>query len=149
MSGSVADLTDGVKACLRLYYQRFAAKEIARQLQISPATVHQRLTSARKILGVATSMEAARLLAEAENGTVYDRVLYDGIDVASRLKTPPKWTSRLPWPLPTRRRPLNDLSFTELLIVIVVLATLFMVATAIYLVAIRFAGEGLRSTIQV
>jgi hypothetical protein len=51
---------------LRLYYQGLEAKEIARELSISPNTVNQHLRDARRILGVARSVQAARLLAEDE-----------------------------------------------------------------------------------
>lgn len=148
MSGNIEDLSEGMKDCLRLYYQRYEAKEIARQLGISPATVHQRLTAARKILGVSKSMEAARQLAQAEQGSLYDRVLYNGIDVADPAEVGPKWFSRLMWPLPTRRRPTHDLSLTQLLITIVALAAFLMVAMALYLIAIHLVSDGLRSAIQ-
>lgn len=59
-------LNERQKACLRLYYQGLEAKEIARELAISPNTVNQHLRDARRILGVARSVQAARLLAEAE-----------------------------------------------------------------------------------
>ncbi len=109
---------------------------------VHPATVHQRLTAARRTLGVGRSMEAARMLAEAEGTPVYDAVLYDEIDVAP---TPPdrpsSWLSRLPWPLPTRRRPTNDLSFLELLAAMLGLATAFMIAAALYFIAISLVTK--------
>lgn len=52
--------------CLRLYHQRFEQKEIARLLTLSPATVKEYLGNARRKLGVASSAEAARLVADAE-----------------------------------------------------------------------------------
>ena len=72
MSRSVEDLSESQKDSLRLIYRGDNAKEIGRMHGISPATVHQRLTAARRILGVARSMEAARILAEAEGLPVYD-----------------------------------------------------------------------------
>ncbi len=62
----LARLNERQKACLRLYYQGLEAKEIARELGISPNTVNQHFRDARRILGVARSVQAARLLAEAE-----------------------------------------------------------------------------------
>ena len=65
-SRSVARLNERQKTCLRLYYQGLEAKEIARELGITPNTVNQHLRDARRVLGVARSVQAARLLAEAE-----------------------------------------------------------------------------------
>lgn len=142
MSAAIDELTEGQKECLRLFYARYDAKEIARQLGIAPATVHQRLTAARKKLGVVKSMEAARLLAQAEETAgVYDRVLYDGTDIAAVPEPLPHWVQRLPWPFPTRWRPENDLSLPELLIAIVAVASLFMMAMALYFIAIRLVSD--------
>lgn len=137
MSGSLDDLSETQKDSLRLVYRGYNAKEIARRHGVHPATVHQRLTAARRTLGVARSMEAARMLAEAEGAPVYDGALYDGIDVApAPPNEPSSWLSRLPWPLPTRRRPTNDLSFPQLLAAILGLASAFMIAAALYFIAI-------------
>lgn len=59
-------LNERQKQVLRLYYQGLEAKEIARELGITPNTVNQHLRDARRILGVGRSVQAARLLAEAE-----------------------------------------------------------------------------------
>lgn len=61
-------LTEGQKECLRLFHARFEVKDIARQIDRSPVTVHQRLAAARKHLGVDRSVEAARLLVDYEAG---------------------------------------------------------------------------------
>jgi DNA-binding CsgD family transcriptional regulator len=142
MSALIDELSEGQKECLRLFYARYDAKEIARQLGIAPATVHQRLTAARKKLGVAKSMEAARLLVQAEGGApVYDRMLYDGTDIAVAQDDLPNWVQRLPWPFPTRWRPENDLSLPELLIAILAVASFFMMAMALYFIAIRLVSD--------
>jgi len=142
MTGSINDLSESQKDSLRLIYRGYNAKEIARKHGIHPATVHQRLTGARRTLGVARSMEAARILAEAEGAPVYDGVIYEEIAVAP---TPPaealSWVSRLPWPLPTRRRPKNDLSLLQLLASILGLASAFMLAAALYFVAISLLSQ--------
>lgn len=144
MSDPIDELTEGQKECLRLFYARYDAKEIARRLDIAPATVHQRLTAARKKLGVAKSMEAARLLVQAEDSaSVYDRMLYDGSSIAAAPEHLPNWVERLPWPFPTRWRPENDLSLPELLIAIVALASLFMLVMAFYFIAIRLVSDAL------
>lgn len=138
MSGAVDSLSETQKDSLRLVYRGYNAKEIARMRGVHPATVHQRLTAARRTLGVARSMEAARMLAEAEGAPVYDSVIYDEIDVAQPASNGVlSWLSRLPLPLPTRRRPTNDLSLLELLASILGLASAFMLAAALYFIAIN------------
>jgi DNA-binding CsgD family transcriptional regulator len=142
MSRSVDDLSETQKDSLRLVYRGYNAKEIARMHGVHPATVHQRLTAARRTLGVARSMEAARMLAEAEGAPVYDDVLYDEIDVArAPSDEPSSWLSRLPWPLPTRRRPTNDLSLFELLAAILGLAIAFMLAAALFFIALSLLNS--------
>ena len=138
----LGSLTEAQKDSLRLVYRGYNAKEIARMRGIHPATVHQRLTAARKTLGVARSMEAARMLAEAEGTPIYDGVIYDEIDIAPPPSDEPmSWLSRLPWPLPTRRRPTNDLSLLQLLASILGLATAFMIAAALFFIAISLLNK--------
>jgi len=66
----VEALTRRQKEILRLIAQHLQAKEVARLLNISERTVKTHTEEARKRLGVATSRDAARLLAahEATNG---------------------------------------------------------------------------------
>lgn len=142
MSDPADDLSDVQKDSLRLLYRGYSAKEIARMRGVHPATVHQRLTAARKTLGVARSIEAARVLADIESDSVYDGVIYDAIHIApTAFDAPSSWLSRLPWPLPTRRRPTNDLSFIGLLAAILGLASAFMIAAALYFIAISVLSK--------
>ncbi len=60
-------LNDRQKQCLRLVYGNLEAKEIALELSLSPHTVNEHLRDARRILGVSRSMQAARLLHDAES----------------------------------------------------------------------------------
>jgi DNA-binding CsgD family transcriptional regulator len=76
-----AQLTERQRACLRLVYRLKTSKEIALELGISRHTVDQRIKAALQTLGVATRNEAARLLAEQENGQ-YHRLVYQSLDVA-------------------------------------------------------------------
>lgn len=141
-TGTVDGLKEAQKECLRLYYRRYDAKEIALQLGIAPVTVHQRLTSARRHLGVSGSIEAARVLAEAEGTLVYDDVIYDEISVAEPGDPGnPSWLSRLPWPLPTRWRVTNDRTFQDKLAGVIGLAILFMIAAAIYLLSVKALSD--------
>lgn len=78
-------LTELQKEALQLFHARRNAKQIGRQLGISHHAVNERLRSARRALGVATSAEAAAILASEETGQPYNRVVYD----AGRLLVPP------------------------------------------------------------
>ncbi|WP_313538783.1 helix-turn-helix transcriptional regulator [Sphingomonas sp.] len=59
-------LTKGEKTTLRLLLAGHDAKLIARELGLSVHTVNERLRDARRKLGVASSREAARRLAESD-----------------------------------------------------------------------------------
>lgn len=61
-------LTDGQKQSLRLiWHERLRIAEVAFRLGVAEDTIDQRLRGARRHLGVGSSMEAARLLAEHES----------------------------------------------------------------------------------
>jgi DNA-binding CsgD family transcriptional regulator len=84
MRGSgVARLSVGQKECLRLVLQGYEAKEIARMLATSPGAVHERLRAARRTLDVATSREAARILARHEQGETYTPFVAEPIGIAA------------------------------------------------------------------
>jgi DNA-binding CsgD family transcriptional regulator len=63
---SLSRLTDREKVCLRQWLQHKSAKEIAADLGISHHAVEKRLKMARIKLGATSSLEAARMLVEAE-----------------------------------------------------------------------------------
>lgn len=65
-NGAIARLTEREKDCLRRWLRHETAKEIALDLGISPHGVEKRLKMARAKLGVASSLEAARLLEASE-----------------------------------------------------------------------------------
>lgn len=65
---ALSQLTDGQRDCLRLVYNHMTSKDIARTLGVSPHTVDMRLRTAMKVLGVATRIDAARLLMQDEHG---------------------------------------------------------------------------------
>jgi DNA-binding CsgD family transcriptional regulator len=64
--GSLSRLTEREKVCLRQWLQHKSAKEIAADLGISHHAVEKRLKMARIKLGATSSLEAARVLVEAE-----------------------------------------------------------------------------------
>jgi len=79
----LARLTEAQREVLRLWSMHRSAKEIGRELGITHWAVNERLRSARRALGVANSGEAARLLAAAEAGDTYKRLVCDAPRVAA------------------------------------------------------------------
>jgi DNA-binding CsgD family transcriptional regulator len=63
---SLSRLTEREKVCLRQWLNHRSAKEIAADLGISHHAVEKRLKMARTKLGATSSLEAARMLGEAE-----------------------------------------------------------------------------------
>jgi DNA-binding CsgD family transcriptional regulator len=63
---SLERLTERERVCLRQWLQHKSAKEIAADLGISHHAVEKRLKMARTKLGATSSLEAARMLGEAE-----------------------------------------------------------------------------------
>jgi len=63
---SLSRLTEREKVCLRQWLQHKSAKEIAADLGISHHAVEKRLKMARIKLGATSSLDAARMLVEAE-----------------------------------------------------------------------------------
>lgn len=66
MSEAIKSLSEREKETLRLLLAGHDAKSIARDLDLSVHTVDDRLREARRKLGVSSSRQAARLLAQAE-----------------------------------------------------------------------------------
>jgi DNA-binding CsgD family transcriptional regulator len=73
-------LTEREKVCLRQWLQHKSAKEIAADLGISHHAVEKRLKMARTKLGATSSLEAARMLGEAEG---YGRAVTQSPDLVS------------------------------------------------------------------
>ena len=76
-------LSDGQRTCLRMVLMHMSSKDIARQLDISPHTVDQRIKAAMQILGVDSRVEAARILARAEGAQPYQPLVYQTPDIAA------------------------------------------------------------------
>jgi len=77
-----AHLTEAQKEVLRLFHVRKSAKEIGRELNITHWAVNERLRSARRILGAASSAEAANRLARCEASITYKRIVCDPAPIA-------------------------------------------------------------------
>ncbi len=66
MTANVEALSEREKAMLRLLLVGHDAKSFARSLELSVHTVNERLRASRRKLGVSSSREAARILAQSE-----------------------------------------------------------------------------------
>lgn len=86
-------LTEGQRVALRLFMERKTAKQIAIELGITPKAVELRLKGARDALGVATSAEAARLLAAAEQE---DGTFRETLGGSTEVAAPAFSSSRIP-----------------------------------------------------
>jgi len=67
MRAAIARLTENEKECLRRRLLHQTAKEMAIELGVSPHAVEKRLKMARTKLGLSSSLQAARLLVQAES----------------------------------------------------------------------------------
>src|SRR4051812_9632723 len=85
-------LTEREKVCLRQWLQHKSAKEIAPELGISHHAVEKRLKMARTKLGATSSLEAARMLGEAEG---YGQGVPQSPDLASDALPPQSAFTRL------------------------------------------------------
>lgn len=79
-------LNAGQRDCLRLVLAHLNSKEIARQLDISPHTVDQRLRTAMRILNAQSRFDAARKFAELDPQNPYQSLIYQSPDVETRLE---------------------------------------------------------------
>src|SRR5687768_9947403 len=77
---SLSRLTEREKVCLRQWLHHKSAKEIAADLGISHHAVEKRLKMARIKLDATSSLEAARMLGEAEG---YGRAVTQSPDLVS------------------------------------------------------------------
>ena len=68
MEDRIASLSPRQLQCLRLVARGWEAKDIGRELGISDLTVKNHLSAARATLGLARSIDAARLVEAAEAG---------------------------------------------------------------------------------
>lgn len=75
-------LSEDQRACLRRVFDHMSSKDIARELDVSPHTVDQRLKVAMRTLGVDSRVKAAQILAESEQNDPYQRLVYQRPDIA-------------------------------------------------------------------
>ena len=159
MTDRIASLSPRQLQCLRLVARGWEAKDIGRELGISDLTVKNHLSAARTALGVARSIDAARLVEAAEAGAastsappgIPDRAYSDvqapgqsGREDAGGLRDagymlrgsePPI----VPLPFPTRRGQRNELGLGARLALVVILTVLLIAAVGFFVEA----GRGL------
>lgn len=88
-------LTEREKEALRLWLDHKSAKEIALDLGISHHAVEKRLKMARVKLDAGSSLEAARMLAEAEGAQAgYGQTVAGALDLPPTPVTRPSWLHR-------------------------------------------------------
>lgn len=95
ITAPVDRLTEKQRECLRLVWQHYESKQIARELGIKPDAVDGRIKTACRTLGVLDRYEAARILVRAEAGTDVRSVVYPPSDVpdeVSLMSIPPLFT---------------------------------------------------------
>lgn len=94
-----AKLTDGQRACLRGVLRHMSSKDIARELDISPHTVDQRIRLAMRTLGAGSRVQAAFMLAREEGLGEYQGSAYQPLHIAPDappLKADPQKFERYP-----------------------------------------------------
>lgn len=140
-------LTQKQAEVLAFVYQGLSSKEIALRLGISPATVDQRADGARRKLGAATRIEAARIHAARNN--ISERFIYSpppltGDQRQAPSPEPPRdslrfedsvtfdqrasWDRDRSWRVPEFEP--RDFGIASRLVIIVGLAVLIMLAVA-------------------
>lgn len=100
-------LTDKEKLVLRLLVRGHDAKSVARALDTSVHTINERLRVARRKLAVSSSREAARVLLEAEGGSVEaapEPFVHDGFGADTEGRTPDYGRAPIRGAEPARRR---------------------------------------------
>lgn len=85
MRASIARLTENEKECLRRRLLPQTAKEMAIELGVSPHAVEKRLKMARTKLGLSSSLQAARLLVQAESQPRSQALVPHAPDLAAPL----------------------------------------------------------------
>lgn len=129
--------------CLRGVAEHKRSSQIAYELNLRPKTVDAYVANASRKLGVPDRDSAARMLIDYE-ARLGGKSLSDssGVELEAN-RAAPSWLSELPWPFPTRRRTVNDLTLVQLVIAIGAVAAFMMAVAAIYLFAISVLSKGL------
>jgi DNA-binding CsgD family transcriptional regulator len=112
-------LPERQKEVLRLVFENYEAKQIALTLGISPHTVNDHMRAARRTLGVARTMDAARLLARFEHP---NRVGTEPIGIDPELKSNKSGVATPPDEAVAARKVRYRLGFLTRLGIIVALA---------------------------
>ena len=161
----VTRLSAGQLDCLRLVDQHLSSKEIAAELHISPHTVDQRIRGALHILGVERRSQAARLI--SRHCGPYQRLIHQSPHVEPDPSTaqpegtvsiqirhadragrsgdagfiteqrPASFRPSLQLPFATRSNPRNEMSVSQRLLWIVLIATGAAFSAGMYLAGLE------------
>ena len=105
----ISTLTEAQRIVLRLVWQGFESKDIARQLGVTHFAVNRRIERAIEILQLRNRKEAARALAQHE-GAMCERIAWEPIPLAHPDESPDAGASAgngrpgFPWPFATTDR---------------------------------------------
>lgn len=123
-----ARLTDRQRAMLRWVLLGKTSSEIGREMNVAPSTVDDQMKKAMAKLSVTSRAEAARRLAAFEVGL--QRPDPQSPELRQAALFP------LPWPVPTRNRPHNDLTGKHVLAwgLIIALGTPLLITVAALLI---------------
>jgi DNA-binding CsgD family transcriptional regulator len=125
-------LTERQRIYLRHVFQHRTSDEIAYLEGVSGRAVDKQLNLANRVLGVTSRFEAARRFAEFEAGV---EGFYPASVAPSRKEFWP-----LPLPLPTKTRPLNDLSWQQVLawgLIIMLLGPIAITVCTMVIIALK------------
>lgn len=140
----VAKLTPGQLQCLQLVSSHLSSKEIGLTLGMSRHTVDQRIRTALHVLGVGRRSQAARLV-EHYGGKelITIPMLRTSGSLGQRARMLPLWPS-IQWPVATRTRSRNEMSITQRLFWIVVIAMGAALSAGMYLAGLESLARMLR-----
>lgn len=124
-------LTDRQRDYLRQVFQHRNSQEIAFKAGVSARAVDKQLQLAKDIIGATSRFEAARQFAEYEAGV-------EGFYPASVAPSRPAFWP-LPMPVPTKARPVNDLTWRQVIgwgVIIAIAAPVAITVAAMLIVAL-------------
>jgi DNA-binding CsgD family transcriptional regulator len=124
-------LTERQRNYLRQVFQHRNSHEIAFAAGVSARAVDKQLQLAKEVIGTTSRFDAARLFAEFEAGV-------EGFYPASVAPSRPAFWP-LPMPVPTRARPMNDLTWRQVLawgVVIAIAAPVAITVAAMLIMAL-------------
>jgi DNA-binding CsgD family transcriptional regulator len=138
------ELTEGQIDCLILVSQQLTSKEIGPILGISPHTVDQRVRRAMRTLNVDRRADAARIVSAEFSRGLFNWPDDRPEDLVSSLPDRVESIAQLPLPIPTKRRPTNELTVGQRLLWIATIAMGAAFSMGVYLAGLESLARMLR-----